>query len=321
MPVPYYGDFAEDDTVLIPFNTFDSNDPSASVTVTDLADADIKVHKDGGTTEIATDGATVAINFDGVTGNHLITIDTSAHADYATGSEYAVRLEGITVDAATLNAWVGCFSIERAGGALAVAKLIQAAVITNAAGVDIAADIAAIEAQTDDIGAAGAGLTAVPWNAAWDAEVQSEVTDALNTYDPPTKAELDSGFAALNDLSAAQVNAEVDTALADYDGPTNAEMEARTLTAARITQLSQNIDNSLQGTCSGTPTTTTTVSDISVTVDDQFKGRTIIFDDDTSTAALQNQATDITGCTASTNTLTFTALTTAPSSGDTFIII
>lgn len=47
------------------------------------------------------------------------------------------------------------------------------------AGASLAADIAAIEAQTDDIGAAGAGLSAVPWNAAWDAEVQSEVDDAL----------------------------------------------------------------------------------------------------------------------------------------------
>lgn len=47
------------------------------------------------------------------------------------------------------------------------------------AGASVSADIAAIEAQTDDIGAAGAGLTAVPWNAAWDAEVQSEVQDAL----------------------------------------------------------------------------------------------------------------------------------------------
>src|SRR3990167_631070 len=36
-----------------------------------------------------------------------------------------------------------------------------------------------IEAQTDDIGVAGAGLTAIPWNAAWDAEVESEVDDAL----------------------------------------------------------------------------------------------------------------------------------------------
>lgn len=46
-------------------------------------------------------------------------------------------------------------------------------------GATIAANLADIEAQTDDIGVAGAGLTAVPWNAAWDAEVQSEVDDAL----------------------------------------------------------------------------------------------------------------------------------------------
>jgi hypothetical protein len=37
----------------------------------------------------------------------------------------------------------------------------------------------AIEAQTDDIGAAGAGLSAIPWNSAWDVEVQSEVNDEL----------------------------------------------------------------------------------------------------------------------------------------------
>jgi len=36
-----------------------------------------------------------------------------------------------------------------------------------------------IGGQTDDIGVAGAGLTAVPWNAAWDAQVESEVDDAL----------------------------------------------------------------------------------------------------------------------------------------------
>jgi len=45
--------------------------------------------------------------------------------------------------------------------------------------------------DTAVIGSAGAGLTAVPWNAAWDAEVQSECTDALTAYDPPTKAEVD----------------------------------------------------------------------------------------------------------------------------------
>jgi hypothetical protein len=44
---------------------------------------------------------------------------------------------------------------------------------------DNGADINAILVDTAEIGAAGAGLTAVPWNAAWDAEVESEVDDAL----------------------------------------------------------------------------------------------------------------------------------------------
>lgn len=86
------------------------------------------------------------------------------------------------------------------------------------AGASVSADIAAIEAQTDDIGAAGAGLTAIPWNAAWDAEVQSEAADALNAYDPPTRAELTS---------------DTNTVLAAVDDlPTNAEFQARTIAAA-----------------------------------------------------------------------------------------
>lgn len=60
------------------------------------------------------------------------------------------------------------------------------AIITDAAGANIAIDIIALKAETvliladtDDIGVAGAGLSAIPWNASWDAEVQSEVNDAL----------------------------------------------------------------------------------------------------------------------------------------------
>ena len=146
MSVPYYGDFLEDDTINIPFNTFSSDDPSASVTVTDLADTDVYVFKDGSTTEYGADAAvTVTLNFDGNTGAHMCTIDLSENAYFATGSEYAVMLIGITVDAATLNVWIGSFSIERAGGALATAKTILA--------------------DTDDIGAAGAGLTDIPQGA------------------------------------------------------------------------------------------------------------------------------------------------------------
>ena len=64
----------------------------------------------------------------------MILIDSSVDAAYTTATEYAVKIVGTTVDGATINAWVGAFSIERSGGALAIAKLIEAAVITNAQG-------------------------------------------------------------------------------------------------------------------------------------------------------------------------------------------
>jgi len=122
--VAYYGDFAEDTTVRMPFNTFDSNDPSASVTITDLADADIKVHKDGSATPITTDGATIVIDINSITGSHVATIDTSADAAYSTGSDYMVRIEGTTIDAGTVNAWVGSFSIENRHNAAQNALII-----------------------------------------------------------------------------------------------------------------------------------------------------------------------------------------------------
>lgn len=79
------------------------------------------------------------------------------------------------------------------------------------AGASVSADIAAIEAQTDDIGAAGASLTALPWNPAWDAEVQSEVADALTAYDPPTNAEMEARTLAAADYATATALATVDT--------------------------------------------------------------------------------------------------------------
>lgn len=63
---------------------------------------------------------------------------------------------------------------------------ITASALATAAALDtvdnfLDTEIAAIKTVTDAIGATGTGLTAVPWNAAWDAEVQSEVKDALDT--------------------------------------------------------------------------------------------------------------------------------------------
>ncbi len=138
--IPYIGDFAEDATVYHYFNTFDSNDPSESVTITQLIDSDLKVHKDGGTTEIATDGATITINFDSRTGVHLVTIDTSAHADYSTGSDYVVLMEGTDIDSGTVNAALFTFSIEN--------RYDVTASVT--AGVTLAADAITADKIADD---------------------------------------------------------------------------------------------------------------------------------------------------------------------------
>ena len=54
----------------------------------------------------------------------------------------------------------------------------------------------AIKAVTDAIGATGSGLSAVPWNAAWDAEVQSECTDAITAASLPTAAQIKTAIEA-----------------------------------------------------------------------------------------------------------------------------
>ncbi|MCD6161126.1 MAG: hypothetical protein J7K40_01785, partial [candidate division Zixibacteria bacterium] len=98
------------------FNTFSSDDPSASCTITNFANTDVHIHKDDGLTQRNNAaGITVSIDFDGITGSHLIKIDTSddtVAGFWVTGKDYFVRIEGTTVDGATINAMVGHFSIE-----------------------------------------------------------------------------------------------------------------------------------------------------------------------------------------------------------------
>lgn len=90
-------------------------------------------------------------------------------------------------------------------------------------------NVDSILTDTAEIGVAGAGLTeaggtgdqftALPWNAAWDAEVQSEVADALAAYDPPTDTEMDTRFDTV-DADIATVDGVVDN-IEDYvDGTT-----------------------------------------------------------------------------------------------------
>ncbi len=83
---------------------------------------------------------------------------------------------------------------------------------------DMSGDVNEILIDTAVIGALGAGLTAIPYNAAWDADIQSECTDALNAYDPPTKTELDTAQGAVvvaaNGITATSIVADAINAAA-----------------------------------------------------------------------------------------------------------
>jgi hypothetical protein len=178
--IPYIGDFAEDATVIHYFNTFSSDDPAASITMTTLVDTDLYVYKDGNIADLVTDGASVVIDFDGRTGIHKLTIDTSVHADYAVGSDYMIIIEGATVDGGNITAAIFTFSIENR-----------------------------FDAAFDRIGVAGAGLTDLGgMSTGMKAEVEVEANDALVAnhldhllavdYDPASKPGV--GTALLNEL-------------------------------------------------------------------------------------------------------------------------
>jgi hypothetical protein len=94
----------------------------------------------------------------------------------------ALASEVTSARMATLTDWID-------GGRLDL--LLDAIPTTAMRGTDSAATATSLAAVSTTIGSAGAGLTeaggtgdhltAMPWNAAWDAEVESEVNDAIDT--------------------------------------------------------------------------------------------------------------------------------------------
>ena len=137
------GDFQGTETVTIPFNAFSSDDPAASITVTDLANTDVVIFKDGSLTQRSSAaGVAVDIDVDTNVGMHWITIDLTDNTDagfYAAGSQYLVGMVGVTMDAGTVTAFIGGFSIGK--------RQIAA----NAALVALALDHLLAVADADDV--------------------------------------------------------------------------------------------------------------------------------------------------------------------------
>lgn len=158
----------------------------------------------------------------------------------------------------------------------------------------------ALELAPSGTGASAATIAAAVW---------SESTRTLTAIDEDsTTLDLDATIRAAVGLASA----DLDTQLGDI---------ATDAAAADI--------RGERTVCRGTVTTgasTTSIPTSALTpagaAADQFKGRIIIFDIDTATAALRGQATDITASSnSSTPTFTVTALTSTPASGDTFTIV
>ena len=220
---------------------------------------------------------------------------------------------------------------------------IYAAVITNAAGADIAADIIAVKAETaaivndtdviDDatsglvkiasdvaavlvdttvIGALGAGLTALATQASVDA-IKAETalivadTNELQVDDYPAS------FAALPTAAAIKTAIEAGGShLALIKAVTDA------LSAAAATKIALSAGTIVTGAAAlGTLSTTQMTTNLIEATNDHYNGRIIIW----TSGVLINQATDITDYDGATKMFTFTAVTEAPSNGDTFIIV
>jgi hypothetical protein len=206
---------------------------------------------------------------------------------------------------------------------------VETGQIGTATDTDIATDIANVLADTAEIGTAGAGLTTVPWNATWDAEVESEVEDAVGA--DVTAILLDTGTTIPGtittiDTEIGVIDTNVDSILVDtattLDSKINAiddylDTEIAAILEDTGTTLQTNIALMASGIIScqaetGTLSTTVATTNLTGYGADQLIGRVIIW----LSGNADGEASPITDYASTNGTVTFEALTTAPGNGD-----
>ena len=101
-------------TIRIPWDSFAASTGAPAAT-TNYAAADVKIYKDGSTTErSSSNGITATTDFDSRTGLNLAIIDLSDNSDsgfYAAGSEYLVCIDTVTIDGQSVRFWLARFMI------------------------------------------------------------------------------------------------------------------------------------------------------------------------------------------------------------------
>lgn len=263
------------------------------------AAGDVKISKDGGATANVTNLPSA------------IAMGNTAMWDFSmTATELQAATLTVTVaDSATKAVEDQAFIIDTFGNASALypfdlGTAVQS--VTVATGGIVAASFAsgAIDATAiaaDAIGSSELAASAVT-------EIQSAILSDATPFAGANVAAIKTKTDQLVFTGANRVDASVAAINNNTGGPSRLDRSTRAIGL---------------GTVAGGATTTsipTSSLDPAASVADQFKGRILIFDKDTSTAALRGQASDITANTSG-GTFTVTALTTAPASGDTFVIL
>ena len=155
----------------------DDTDGKTAETGLSIARADVRLSKDGG--DFAQKTETSASLHDEI-GYYIVILDAT---DTATVGELLVAVH----ESGALPVFKTFQVVEEAIYDAVFAA--SATLVTKIDAIDTVVD--AVKVVTDAISTNGSGLSAIPWNSSWDAEVQSEVADGLAAYDPPTKAEMD----------------------------------------------------------------------------------------------------------------------------------
>jgi hypothetical protein len=205
---------------------------------------------------------------------------------------------------------------------------IYAAVITNATGTDIAADIIAlktvadtIQADTDLLDDAVGGIADIHTDVAAVKAETAELKAAVITN--ATGVDIAADIIAMK-IDTAAILVDTGTTLdvripaALIGGRMDANASAIAGVAAAATNLAASAGVIYIGSVTGAAATTTLIdSALTQAADDFWIGRIVIF----TSGTLKYQATDITAFDAATDKLTFTALTGIPGAADTYVIV
>jgi hypothetical protein len=271
------------------------------VSALDHASTGIFLSKNGGALTIR--HATVTASTYDAYGNYRVTLDTTDTDTIGTlrmqFSEAATCLpvwqDFVVLDEAVYDALFGTT-------ALATATNITGGTITTVSAVT--------------------GLTA----SNLDATISSRASQtSVNTIDDFLDTEVQAILDAV-DTEVAAIKAKTDSLTFTVAGKVDSNPTAINGDATSAANLAKTTRAIGRGTCDAGSTTTSVVTSAFLPVGvaanaDQFKGRIITFDADTTTTKLRGQSTDITASSAAAApTFTVTALTIAPASGDTFSV-